>query len=136
MDTIKAIVQKDIKENRLLKLSARSEGLPVLVYAENGHPNFCSTKTLTEGQEVTITITGKQVWEVEAGEDILAGEAVYAGKEGKLFSRKSGEDSPADLIGYAAHNAKAGELVKFVRSFQINGNWAKRVNDAISGEDE
>lgn len=136
MTTIKAIVQGDIKENRLLRLSARSEGLPVLVYAENGFPHFRSTKGLGNGQEVEITITNKTIWEVEAGEDILAGEAVYAGEEGKLFSRKSGEDSPADLIGYATHNANAGELIKFVRSFQINGNWAKKVNDAIGGEGE
>lgn len=136
MTAIKAVVQGNLEGNRLLRLSARSEGLPVLVYASNGFPHFRSSKKLEDGQEVEILITNKTVWEVEAGEDILAGEAVYAGEEGKLFSRKSGEDKPADLIGYAIHNAQEGDLIKFVRSFQINGNWAKKVNDLMDGDSE
>src|SRR5699024_9936899 len=86
MTAIKAVVQGNLEDNRLLRLSARSEGLPVLVYASNGFPHFRSSKKLEDGQEVEILITNKTVWEVEAGENILAGEAVYAGEEGKLFS--------------------------------------------------
>src|SRR5699024_6413534 len=114
----------------------RSEGLPVLVYASNGFPHFRSSKKLEDGQEVEILITNKTVWEVEAGEDILAGEAVYAGEEGKHFSRKSGEDKPTALIGDDIHKAHEADCVQFVRSVQINGNWAKQVNDRTDGDSE
>lgn len=136
MTTIKAIVKSDVKENRLLRLSARAEGLPNLVYAEDGFPHFRSSRDLEKGKEVEITITDKIIWEVESGDDILAGEAVYAGEEGKLFSRKSEEEEPPRLAGYAVHNAKAGELIKFVRSFHVNGNWAKKINEEINKEGE
>lgn len=67
--------------------------------AVDGFPHFRSMKELKDGEEVTISIENNPIWTVEAGEEILTGEAVYAGEEGKLFSRKTGESRPADLMG-------------------------------------
>lgn len=136
MATIKAVVSGNVAENRLLKLSVKKEGLPSLRYATDGFPHFHSTSELESGQEVEIKITNKPVWKIEAGESIKAGEAVYGGSAGKVFSRKSGEDSPSQLIGYAANDAKEGEIVSVVRNFQMNGNWIAKVNDAIGGDEE
>lgn len=136
MVTIKAIVSENVAENRLLKLSVKKEGLPSLRYATDGFPHFHSTTELESGQEVEIKITNKPVWKIEAGESIKAGEAVYGGSEGKVFARKVGEDYPSQLIGYAANDAKEGEVVNVVRNFQMNGNWIVKVNDAIGGNEE
>lgn len=136
MATIKAIVSGNVAENRLLKLSVKKEGLPSLRYATDGFPHFHSTTELENGQEVEIKITNKPVWKIEAGESIKTGEAVYGGSAGKVFSRKVSEDYPSQLIGYAANDAKEGEIVSVVRNFQMNGNWIAKVNDAIGGDEE
>lgn|SRR5690625_4386419 len=136
MVKIKAVVQGNIKPNRFLKYTVRKDNDPIVRYATDGFPHLHSTQELEDKQEVTITITNKPVWEIEAGEKIEAGEAVYSGDAGKVFARRVGEKRPADLIGYAANRAKAGELVSVVRAFQINGNWASELNKLIEGEPE
>ena len=132
MTKIKAVTSREIKANRLLKLSVREDGLPVLTYADNGFPHFRSSKDVEKGKEVTINVTGRYVWKVEAGEDLFAGEAVYAGDEGKLYARRRGSKTPADLCGYVASNAKEGDVVELVRNFQMNGNWLKEVSDQLN----
>ncbi len=133
MATIKAVAQGDIKANRGLKLSVREGSTPVLVYADNGYPHFRSSKDLEDGEEITIKITGNHVWKIEAGEELHAGEAVYVGEEGKLFARRSGDKSPAQLCGYVTSEAKAGDVVNLVRNQQMNGNWILEVNKALDG---
>ena len=132
--TIKAIASGDIKANRGLKLSVREGGTPVLTYADNGYPHFRSSKDLEDGEEITIKVTGSYVWKIEAGEELHAGEAVYVGEEGKLFARRRGSDTPAQLCGYVASDAIAGDVVNLVRNMQLNGNWILKVNDAIEEE--
>ncbi len=134
MTSIKAVAGGDIKANRGLKISVREGGTPVLVYADNGYPHFRSFKDLEDGEEITIKITGNHVWKIEAGEELHAGEAVYVGEEGKLFARRRGEDSPAQLCGYVSSDAKEGEVVDLVRNMQMNGNWIVKVNEAVSTE--
>ena len=137
MASVKAVAQGDIKANRGLKLSVREGGIPVLVYAQDGFPHFRSTKDLKDGEEVTIKITGNYAWKIEAGEELHAGEAVYVGKEGKLFARRRGDKRPAQLCGYVTSDAKAGDVVDLVRNQQMNGNWILEVNkmlDGIGGE--
>src|SRR5690625_3332821 len=137
MSSIKAAVQGDIKANRGLKLSVREGSTPALVYADNGYPHFRSTKDLKDGEEITIKITGSNVWKIEAGEELHAGEAVYVGEEGKLFARRRGSDTPAQLCGYVTSDAIAGDVVDLVRNQQMNGNWILEVNkvmDGIGGE--
>ena len=135
MATIKAVAQGDIKANRGLKLSVREGDIPVLVYADNGYPHFRSSKDLVDGEEIMIKITGNHVWKIEAGEELHAGEAVYVGEEGKLFARRRGDKSPAQLCGYVASEAKAGDVVDLVRNQQMNGNWILEVNKALDGID-
>jgi|GEM_PF-4281717 len=136
MTTIKAIVSGNVAENRLLKLSVGKEGLPSLRYATDGFPHFHSTNELKSGQEVEIKITNRPIWNIEAGESIKTGEAVYGGSAGKVFSRKTGEDYPSQLIGYAANDAKEGEIIAVVRNFQMNGNWIAKVNESLDSEPE
>lgn len=131
MTTIKAVVSGNVAKNRLLKLSVGKDGLPSLRYASDGFPHFHSTEELESGQEVKIKITNRPIWNIEAGESIKAGEAVYGGAAGKVFSRKSGEDYPSQLIGYAANDAKDEEVVAVVRNFQMNGNWVAKVNESL-----
>jgi len=133
MATIKAVAQGDIKANRGLKLSVREGSTPVLVYADNGYPHFRSSKDLVDGEEITIKITGNLVWKIEAGEELHTGEAVYVGEEGKLFARRRGDKSPAQLCGYVTSEAKAGDVVDLVRNQQMNGNWILEVNKALDG---
>ena len=131
--TIKAVTSGDIKANRGLKLSVREGSTPVLTYADNGYPHFRSSKDLEDGEEITIKITGSNVWKIEAGEELHAGEAVYVGEEGKLYARRRGSDTPAQLCGYVASDANAGDVVDLVRNMQMNGNWILEVNKALDG---
>lgn len=135
MVKIKAVVQGNIKPNRFLKYTVRKDDNPIVRYATDGFPHLHSTQELEDKQEVNISITNKPVWEIEAGEKIDVGESVYSGEAGKVFARRKGENRPADLIGYAANGAKAGELVSVVRQFQINGNWASELNKLIESEE-
>src|SRR5690625_6553583 len=133
MVSIKAVAQGDIRANRGLKLSVREGDIPVLVYADNGYPHFRSSKDLVDGEEIMIKITGNHVWKIEAGEEFHVGEAVYVGEEGKLFARRIGDKSHAQLCGYVTSEAKAGDVVDLVRNQQMNGNWILEVNKAIDG---
>ena len=135
MTTIKAVASGDIKANRGLKLSVREGSTPVLTYADNGYPHFRSSKDLEDGEEITIKVTGSYVWKIEAGEELHAGESVYVGEEGKLFARRRGSDTPAQLCGYVASDAIAGDVVDLVRNMQMNGNWILEVNKALDGID-
>jgi len=134
MVNIKATVQGNIKPNRFLKYTVRKDDNPIVRYATDGFPHLRSTQELEDKQEVNISITNKPIWEIEAGEKIDVGESVYSGEAGKAFARRKGEKRPADLMGYAANSAKAGELVSVVRAFQINGNWASELNKLIEEE--
>lgn len=134
MVKIKAQVRGNIKPNRFLKYTVRKDNDPIVRYATDGFPHLHSTAELEDKQEVTISITNKPVWEIEAGEKIEVGEAVYSGEAGKVFARRSGDKRPADLVGYAANRAKKGELVKVVRNFQINGNWAAELSKLMEEE--
>src|SRR5690625_6902328 len=136
MVKINAQVQGNIKPNLLVKYIVRKDNDPIVLYATDGFPHLRSSEVLEDEQEVTITIANKPVWEIEAGEKIEVGEAVYSGEAGKAFARRKGDKRPADLIGYAANRAKSGELVSVVRAFQINGNWASELNKLVEGEPE
>lgn len=136
MVKINAQVQGNIKPNRFLKYTVRKDNDPIVQYASDGFPHLHSTAELEDKQEVTISITNKPVWEIEAGEKIEVGEAVYSGEAGKVFARRKGDKRPADLVGYAANRASAGELVQVVRNFQINGNWASELNKLIEVESD
>lgn len=137
MTQIKARVQGDIPANRLLKFGTSANGLPtVTLIAKDATPHMHSTKELEDGTEVTVNITNKPVWEVEAGAEIKTGESVGVGENGTVIPRKSGETTPARLIGYAAGNAEKGELVKVVRSLHMNGNWVNSVDELLNGATE
>src|SRR5699024_4046474 len=133
MATIKAVAQGDIKANRGLKLSVREGSTPVLVYADNGYPHFRSSKVLVDGEEITIKITCNLERKIEVREELHTGEAVYVGEEGKLFARRRGDKSQAQLCGYVTSEAKAGDVVDLVRNQQMNGNWILEVNKALDG---
>jgi len=131
-----AVVRGDIKANRLLKVSVRQDGLPILRYADDGYPHFRSSKDLSDGQETTVNISGDFIWKVEAGEELKAGEAVYAGEGGKLFARKVNDKTPAQLCGYVAEDGKEGDVVTLVRNMQMNGNWIVEVTDSLGVSDD
>ncbi len=132
MAKINAVANVEIKANRCLKVSVNTKGLPTLMYAVGGYPHFRSAADLEEGQETVIKILNNNIWKVTAGEDLYAGQAVYSGEEGKLFSRKTGEKRPVDLIGYVTSDTKIGDTAELVRSFQINGNWALEVTNELN----
>lgn len=136
MTKMRAIVRGDVKANRLLKVSVRQEGLPILRYADDGYPHFRSSKDLSDGQEATISISGDFVWKVESGEDLKAGEAVYAGEGGKLYARRVNDKTPAQLCGYVTEDGKEGDVVTLVRNMQMNGNWIMEVTNSLGELDD
>lgn len=137
MTQIKARVQGDIPANRLLKFGTSANGLPIVTLIQkDATPHMHSTKELEDGTEVTVNITNKPIWEVEAGDNIATGESVGVGENGTVIPRKSGEVTPARLIGYAANNAEKGSLVQVVRSLHMNGNWVNSVDDLLNGTTE
>lgn len=128
MVKIKAQAQGNIKPNRFLKYTVRKDNDPIVRYATDGFPHLHSVKEIEDKQEVTITIANNPIWDIEAGEKIETGEAIYSGEAGKAFPRRAKEKQPPSMVGYAANRAKAGELVQVVRNFQLNGNWAAELD--------
>ncbi|WP_162986298.1 collagen-like protein [Virgibacillus sp. Bac332] len=109
MSTFKAIVTEDVQANRLLSMTG-GNGAPHLAITVAGEsPDFVSTGELTENQVVTVTMKDKPIWNVEAGEDLSAGQFVEVGEGGVLIA------SDTEGIGYVTDAIKTGEVARLVR---------------------
>src|SRR5690625_1591862 len=94
MTTFKAKVTQNIPANRLIGLGGiNTEGDPeegwetvYLILSKKGWiPDFVSTSDLKEGDTVSVTITDKPVWKVEASGNLPAGTLVQCDEEGKVI---------------------------------------------------
>ncbi|GGP07287.1 hypothetical protein [Oceanobacillus neutriphilus] len=109
MSTFKALVTEDVKANRLLSLSG-GNGIPQISITEaGGIPDFRSSGELEADTEVTVTLKNSPVWDVEAGEDLSAGEYVEVGEGGVLVASEEAG------IGYITEAVEAGEVAQLVR---------------------
>lgn len=109
MSTFKALVTVDVKANRLLSLSG-GNGIPQISITEvGGIPDFRSSGELEADSEVTVTLKNSPVWDVEAGEDLSAGEYVEVGEGGVLVASEEAG------IGYITEAVEAGEVAQLVR---------------------
>ncbi len=118
MSTFKAIVTEDVQANRLLSLSG-GNGVPTISITEaGGTPNFRSTGELKAESEVTVTLKNNPVWDVEAGEDLSAGQYVEVGEGGVLVASES------TGIGYVAEDVEEGDTTKLIR--QAGGGSGER----------
>ncbi|WP_440896244.1 head fiber protein [Amphibacillus sp. Q70] len=116
MSTFKALVTENVAANRLLSLSG-GNGVPqISITAPGGNPDFRSTGELTADTEITVTLKNSPVWQVEAGEDLSAGQYVEVGENGVIVASEDGG------IGYVVEAVEAGEIAKFVR--QASGGGA------------
>lgn len=132
MTIIKTVVRdsQNVEPNRFLQLNVQDDtGHHYLSYAESGFPQFRSSSFIEKGSSVSITIADNPIWNIEAGEKITTGNAIHSSEEGKALARTDKETTPAFLFGYAANDAEEGEIVKVVRSPQLNGNWVKEVGE-------
>lgn len=109
MSQFKALVTEDVGANRLLSLTG-GNGVPQISITEvGGNPDFRSTGALEAETEVTVTLKNSPVWQVEAGEDLSAGQYVEVGENGVIVASES------TGIGYVAEAVEAGEVAKLVR---------------------
>mgnify|MGYP001224195717 FL=1 len=119
MNRVKAKVAGDIPAHRLLWLtkSEDDETLGIKLPSEGGRPvDFVSTKPLEDGQEVTVTITGSQIWRVEAGEKVAPGDNVYADEDGRIISHNS---NYLHSVGYVLDAGEEGDIVRMVRNYKF-----------------
>ena len=126
MTKFKAKVTQDIPTNRLVALGGiNREGNPeegwetvYLILSKKGWiPDFVSTSDLKEGDTVSVTITDKPVWKVEASGNLPAGTLVQCDDEGKV---KYYSPNDGSHFGYTLHSAKDGEVVEVVRKYGYN----------------
>jgi Head fiber protein/Collagen triple helix repeat (20 copies) len=111
MSTFKAIVNQDVVANRLLSLAGNDGGVVSLSVTEPGAiPEFVSTGSLSAGQEVTVTMRDKPIWNVQAGEDLSAGTHVVVGQAGTVVAATDGEG-----IGYVAEDVATDGIASLVR---------------------
>src|SRR5699024_1206797 len=109
MTTFRAVVTEDVQANRLLSLNS-GNGLPEISITEaGGTPDFRSTGPIDGDTEVSVKLQNNQVWDVEAGEDLSAGQYVEVGEKGVLVEPES------TGIGYVAKAVNEGEVAKLVR---------------------
>jgi len=115
---VKAKVVGDIPAHRLLWLinSGDGETMRIKLPSVGGHPvDFVSTKPLEDGEEVTVTITGSQIWRVEAGEKVAPGDNVYADEDGRIISHHS---DYLHSVGYVLDAGEEGDIVRMVRNYK------------------
>lgn len=123
MTSFEAKVTQNIPANRLIGLGGiNTEGNPeegwetiYLKLAEKGWiPDFVSTSGLKDGDVVTVKITDKPVWKVEASGNLPAGTLVQCDDEGKV---KYYSPDDGGHFGYTLHSAEDGEVVEVVRKY-------------------
>lgn len=118
MTKIKAKVVGDIPAHRLLWLygSESGEEMNIGLPKERGnYVDFVTTSALTDGQEVTINISGNPVWVVEASTPIEVGTNVAANTDGRVGAYTSA----LVRIGYSLDRAEPGDLVRIVRNPKV-----------------
>lgn len=109
MSTFKALVTEDVKANRLLSLTG-GNGVPQISITDpGGTSDFRSSGELEAGTEVTVTLKNSPVWDVEAGEDLSAGQYVEVGEGGVIVASENAG------IGYIAEAVESGEVAHLVR---------------------
>jgi len=116
---VQAIVEGDIPAYRLLWLinSEDGETMRIKLPSKGGTPvDFVSTKPLEDGQEVTVTITGSQIWRVEAGEKVAPGDNVYADEDGRIIVHNS---TYLHSVGYVLDAGEEGDIVRMVRNYKF-----------------
>lgn len=123
MVTFKAKVTQDIPANRLIGLGGidtegnQEEGWETiyLKLSEKGWiPDFVSTSNLTEGDTVSVTITDKPVWKVEASQRLPAGTLVQCDESGRV---KSYNPNDGSHFGYTLQSVEEGNVVEVVRKY-------------------
>lgn len=111
---VKAIVEGDIPAHRLLWLynSPDGETMRLGLPKERGnYVDFVSTRDLSDGEEVTVSIrNNKRIWVVEAATKISVGANVAANTDGRVGSYTS---API-RIGYALNAGQEGDLIQIV----------------------
>src|SRR5690625_4465062 len=91
-----AVAHEDIPENRIVVLTVsgkteEDDRIRIRLAKQGETPDFVSTNDLEEGAEVTVSITNKTSWKVEAGEDIRSGVSVGIAEGGKLIEAVDGK---------------------------------------------
>lgn len=123
MTTFKAKVLTDIPANRLIAFGGvNSEGdidegweTIYLKPSERGWiPDLVTSVDLEEGEFVSVSITNKPVWSVEASQRLPAGTLVMCDVDGRV---KNYNPSQGNHIGYTTHSAEVGEVVEIVRKY-------------------
>lgn len=113
-----AVAYEDIPKNRIVVLTVsgkteEDDRIRIRLAKQGETPDFVSTNDLEEGAEVTVSITNKTSWKVEAGEDIRSGVSVGIAEGGKLIEAVDGK---VPQIGYSIHSAKSGDVIEYIRN--------------------
>lgn len=109
MSTFKALVTEDVEANRLLSLSGGNEVPTISVTEAGGIPDFRSTGPIKADTEISVNLKSNPVWDVEAGEDLSAGQYVEVGEDGVIVA------SEGTGIGYVTKAVKEGDIAKLAR---------------------
>ncbi|MEN2467942.1 head fiber protein [Ornithinibacillus sp. JPR2-1] len=109
MSTFRALVTEEVAAYRLLSLSGGNGITELSITAVGGTPDFVSVKTLKADEQVIVTMKNNPVWEVEAGEDLTAGQHVEVGANGVIVA------SEGEGIGFVAEAVSSGDIAKLVR---------------------
>jgi len=125
MRQITAIATEDIPANRLCCLA--SGGDPDKVYVRlakaDEAADFCSKRTISQGEEVTVDLEGSGYWEVEfkateQANSVAAGISVnvldggYIGMDGNL----------ASYIGYTLEPGSDGDVIKIKKQYKVKAS--------------
>lgn len=144
MSKFKAVAHEDIPNHRIVVLTVNGkteedDRIRIRLAKEGETPDFVSTDDLEEGKEITVTITNKTSWAVEAGEDIRNGVSVGIGEDGKLIEAVDGK---VPQIGYSIQPAKNGDVIEYIRNVKsgkgakgAKGDPGKDGKDGVDGKD-
>lgn len=126
MTKFKAVVYEDIPANRLVMLHGAdndpdldSDKIYLKLAEKDNLPDMVSTKKLEEGQEVTVSIRGEEVWRVELSRGTRPGTLVSCDGDGKIATTNTVDHK--FYVGYTIEGGSPGDKVKYVRKTGVIG---------------
>lgn len=136
MGKFKAVAHEDIPNHRIVVLTVNGkteedDRIRIRLAKKGETPDFVSTDELEKGKEITVTITNKTSWVVEAGEKIRSGVSVGIGEGGKLVEAVDGS---VPKIGYSITSGSEGDVIEYVRNVS-GGGKGEPGQDGKDGKD-
>lgn len=134
MTKLTAIVDGDIPAHRVLNVYNKESGDVLLVGLpkhHGGYVDFITSVDLKSGQIITINMKNNPVWNIKTSTKVRKGQLVASTTDGRVGVY----DDAQVFVGYALDTADEGQVVRVMRSPQVNLNISATPASEIENEE-